>query len=92
MASLVGIRDKVSWLADRIPLDCFAIFDVVGEFGVIHGLAFELSPFEVYISWMRKVNDIEEGCFHLAFLASGLRFPFLGFILEILGDHRIMPS
>ena len=47
MAHLAYVRDEVSWLADRILLDLYATFMVVGESGVIHNLAFDLPPFEV---------------------------------------------
>ena len=87
MASLVGIWDETGWLADRIPLDCFATFSTTRESGVIHGLAFELPSLKAHISWMREVDGVEESCFHLVSLASELRFPFLEFILEILGEY-----
>ena len=92
MAHLVGVRDEVGWPVDRIPLDRHVTFTVVGEFGVIHGLAFDLLPFKAQISWTYEANNMEEGCFHIASLTSRLRYPFPGFILDILGVYGIAPS
>ena len=77
---------------DRILLDHFANFSTIGECGVIHGLAFELPSLKAHINWMRQADGVEEGCFHLSLPASGLRFPFFGFILEILGEYGITLS
>ena len=46
MAQLAGIRDEVDWLADMIPLDHHTTFMIVGEFRIIHRLAFDLLSFE----------------------------------------------
>ena len=67
-------------------------FFAVGESGIIHGLAFELLPPEAYISWTFEVNNLEKGCFHLAFLSCGLKFPLSGFILELLNEYGIALS
>ena len=64
----------------------------IWEFVVIHGFAVELPSFEAYITWTHKVDNVEEGCFHLASLACRLRFPLPWFILEILGEYGIVPS
>ena len=77
MGSLVDVWDEVGWVADRVPLDQYSTFFIVERFSMIHGLVFELLPSEAHINWTHEVGDVEEGCFHLASIASGLRFPFL---------------
>lgn len=92
MAHLSGIKNDAGRLADKIFLDLHATFIIVRESKIIDDLALELPPFEAKISWMRKVGDVEEGCFSVASLACRLRFPLLGFILEIIGEYEIVSS
>ena len=92
MASLASVWDEASWLADKIRLNQYTTSLAVGESGVIHGLAFELLSPEARISWTRKARGVEKGCFYMASLASDLRLPLSGFVLEILGEYMIAPS
>ena len=92
MASLDRIWDKASWVTDRICLDQYAMSLSIGRSRVIHGLAFELSSLEALISWTLEGEGVEEGCFHLASLVDGFRFPLSSFILELLNEYGIAPS
>ena len=92
MASLGDIWDEAGWLADRISLNQYTTYLAMGKSGTIHGLAFELPPSEAHISWTCEVDGVEEGYFHLASLLCGLRFPFPGFVLELLNGYGIAYS
>ena len=92
MGSLVGVWDEAGWVTDRALLDQYATFLAVRRFDVIHGLAFELSSLEAHISWIHEAMGAEKDCFHLASLASGLRFPLPRFIVELLNEYGIAPS
>ena len=78
--------------SNRICLDQYAMFLTVGRFGVIHVLASKLPSLEAHISWTREGDGVEEGCFHLASLVGGFRFPFPDFILKLLNKYGIAPS
>ena len=92
MAHLTSIMDEEGWQTNMIPLDRHATYMVVWEFRVVHGLAFDLSPSGARISRAHKENGMEGSCFHVASLASGLKFLFSRFILEILNEYRIASS
>ena len=92
MASLADVWDETGWFTDRIRLNQYAISLAVREYGVIHGLAFELPSLEAHFSWTCEAGGVEEGYFNLASLTSSLRFPLPRSILKILGEYRIAPS
>ena len=68
MANLANIRDSKGWLANRIVLDRHATYLIIGDFGTIHGLSFDLPPSEAQINRAYEEDGVEEGHFHVASL------------------------
>ena len=79
MANLANIRVEKGWLADKIALNRHATYMLVGDFGNIHGLHFDLPTFRAQINRMHEENGVEKGYFHVASLAYGLKVLLLGF-------------
>ena len=92
MANLANIRDNKGWLTKRVVFDRYDTHASVGDFGDMYGFVFDLSSLGAQISRVHKENEVKECYFHIVSLASGLRFPLLGFILEVLNDYGIAPS
>ena len=94
-SSFAKIRRKSgSFYASDIRLDPFEIIRVVGETeGVRDGLEFTVPEKEARITdhW-RGDGEAQTGHFLVISLQNGLRFPLLGFVLELLHDYGVAPS
>ena len=57
------------------------------------GLKFTVPGKEARITdhW-RGDDEVQTGYFHVISLQNGLRFPLLGFVLELLHDYGVAPS
>ena len=96
-SSFTKIRRKNgSFYVGDILLDPFETIRVVeGEEGVRNGLQFIVLGREARITdhWRGDANsEAQIGHFHVISLYNGLRFPLLGFILELLHYYDIAPS
>ena len=82
------------FLAGGICLDRFETIRVVeGEGGNRNGLEFIVSGDDARITDHWRGDGLSQtGHFHLIFLYNGLRFPFLGFILELLHHYSVALS
>ena len=96
-SSFAKIRRKNgSFYADDILLDPFETIRVVGEVeGVKDGLEFTVPGKKARITdhWRGDgISEAQIGHFHVISLQNGLRFPLLGFVLELLHDYGVAPS
>ena len=94
-SSFAKIRRKNgSFYAGDILLDPFETIRVVGEAeGVRDGLEFTVPRKEAWvIDHWRGDGEAQTGHFHVILLQNGLRFPFPGFVLELLHDYGVAPS
>ena len=94
-SSFAKIRRKNgSFYVSDILLDPFEIIRVVGEVeGMRDGLEFTVPRKEARVTdhW-RGDGEAPMGHFHVILLQNGLRFPLLGFVLELLHDYGVAPS
>ena len=85
-----------SFYAGDILLDSFETIRVVGgEERVRDGLQFTVPSREARITdhWRGNANsEAQTGHFHVISLHNGLRFPFPGFVFELLYDYGVAPS
>ena len=89
MANVGDVWDEMRWLTDKIFFE--SIRHVLNGEGVRYNpwSGFWVTTSKAHISSTHEVGDVEEGGFHLASLSCGLRFPFPGFVLELLNKYGI---
>ena len=77
---------------DVIRLDRVETIKVVSEESTVNGLEFIVPDDEVRISDQWRKGESQTRHFHVVSLQNRLRFPFFGFVLELLHDYSITPS
>ena len=82
-------RDDGSFMVYCIDLDRSSIVKVFGENGTLTGLPFFVSEKGTSISECWTRGEAQIGHFYTMSLQLALRFPFIGFILEMLNDYGI---
>ena len=58
----------------------------------LFGLKYEIPEEGFWVSESRIVCGVDERYFYLNAFASGLRFPFLNFMVKVLRAYNVMPS
>ena len=88
-------RKNDSFYAGDILLDPFETIRVVGEAeGLRDGLEFTVPRKKARITdhWRGDgISEAQTDYFHVISLQNGLRFPFSGFVLELLNDYGVAP-
>ena len=78
-------------MVDHEELDVGATEAKVGTLRRLFGLEYDMPLEGAQITRVHTKNGVEEGYFYLMALDCGLRFPLMGFIVEVLNVYKVAP-
>ena len=89
MASFEMVKNIHGWLTDRKAFEPRATRSKVDPLRQIFGLEYEI-PKEGFL--VTNSRTVDERYFYLVSFTCGLRFPLIGFIVEVLRAYNVAPS